>query len=294
MKRLIALLLSLMVLMPMAASATEDFDADWSAPHAPYRVAGPIHYVGTQGIGVYLIASDAGLILIDTGNESALPVVKANIAAQGYKVSDIKYILLTHAHFDHVGGVAALQRETGAQVIAGEGDRYGLERGTHVGDNVYGGGDFTPVKVDRAIADGETVTLGNVTLTAHLTPGHTRGCTTWTLSIVEHNRPLDVVFFGSTTTAGNVLVGNKAYPGIADDYRLSFARLKAMRADIFLVNHPDLADLDDKLAARAAGNPDYPEDAFIDPGEFPAFVANSEATFEEELAKQQAAQPQVK
>lgn len=266
-------------------AATDAQNPNWSAPSAPYWIAGNVYNVGTRGIGVYLITTPKGLILLDSATNDGAEIVKANIAALGYKLSDVRYLIETHAHFDHVGGTAKLKRETGATFIATAADRPALERGRHDGDNVYGEGKFAPVKVDRLISDGGTLSLGGTTLTAHLTPGHSKGCTSWSMTVGQGQQRLNILFYGSTTTAGNILVGNRAYPEIVRDYRRTFAKLKTMKADIFLTNHPEFADLDAKRAARIAGK----TDAFIDPGALPAFVAASEAAFEAELKKQREA-----
>ena len=270
----------ILALWPVAASAD---NPDWSTPHAPYHIAGNVYYVGTKGIGVYLITTPKGLILLDGSTEQGAAVVEANIRTLGFKLTDIKYILETHAHWDHVGGLAKLKADSGATFVASAGDRYGLEHGIHVGDNVNGTATFPAVKVDRVIGEGGTLRLGNVTLTAHMTPGHTRGCTSWTTDVRDGRVIRHVLFYGSTTTAGNVLVGNKAYPQIVADYRLSFKRLHRLKADILLVNHPEFADLEAKYQAQTAGK----ADAFVDAKAFPALVTRSEADFNAELARQE-------
>ncbi|MBW8733534.1 MAG: metallo-beta-lactamase, partial [Asticcacaulis sp.] len=152
---------------------------NYDIPHAPYRIAEDIYYVGTQGIGVYLIETGQGLIVIDSGTKDGVKLVEANIQALGFTLKDVRYLLETHAHWDHVGGMAQLKKDTGAQFIASGGDRYGLEHGVHVGENSSGPASFAPVAVDRVINDGDNkVKLGGVTLTAVATPGHTRGDTT--------------------------------------------------------------------------------------------------------------------
>lgn len=267
------------LIFPMAALAG---DPSWSAPSEPYNIYGNVWSVGTQGVCVFLITTPKGHILIDATTEAGAAVVEANVVKLGFKLRDIKYVLESHAHYDHVGGMAKIKRDTGAVFVASAGDRYGLEHGTHVGDNVNGIATFTPVKVDRVIGDGGEVSLGGVILTAHMTPGHTRGDTSWTTTIAGPVQPLHVVFYGSTTTAGNVLVGNKAYPGIVGDYRTSFARLKALKVDLLLGDHPEFFHMDDKRAKQLAGN----AKAFIDPTEYPGFVAHSQADFEAELKRQ--------
>jgi metallo-beta-lactamase class B len=259
--------------------------ADWSAAHQPYRVMGNIYYVGTKGIGVYLITTPKGHILLDGATEQGAKVVEANIKALGFKLKDVKYLIETHAHFDHVGGTATIKQDTGATFIASAADRAGLEGGIHDGLFNYGKATFTPIKVDRVIADGGKLTLGGTSLTAVITPGHSRGCTAWTMRINDKGKPRTVIFYGSTTTAGNILVNNMIYPNIVSDFRSSFAKLKTIKADVFLTNHPEFADLEGKRALQMAGH----TDAFVNAKELPAYVAKSEADFNAELAKQQAA-----
>ena len=258
-------------------------DTTYEVPHKPYRIADGLYYVGTQGIGVYMIETHDGLIVLDSGTEKGVDLVEANIQALGFKLSDVHILLETHAHWDHVGGMAKLKRDTGATFIASAGDRYGLENGVHVGENHYGGGTFPAVTVDRVINDEDKVKLGGVTLTAHLTPGHTRGDTSWTMDVKDHGVKHSVIFYGSTTVAGNVLVGNNAYPNIVADYHLAFTHLKTLKADILLGNHPEFADQEAKYQAQLSGK----TDAFVDPKALPELVKKSEADFGVALAKEQ-------
>jgi len=266
-------------LLPSLAYAGE---AEWSAPHKPYPIAGNVYAVGTQGIGVYLITTPQGHILLDSGTDEGAKRVEANIQALGFKLTDVKYLIETHAHIDHIGGMARLKRDTGVIFIAAEGDRHALESGAHDIDNIYGGWSFPAVKVDRTITDGGTLTLGDTTLTAHLTPGHTRGDTSWTMDVNDKGVVRHVLFYGSTTVAGNVLVNNHSYPAIVADYRLSFKRLKSLKADILLTNHPELADLEARYQAQLHGK----ANAFVDPKALPRLVAESEADFNAELKSQ--------
>lgn len=265
--------------LPTIAHAGE---VEWNTPHKPYHIAGNIYSVGTQGIGIYLITTPQGHILLDSGTDEGAKLVEANIQALGFKLTDVKYLIETHAHFDHVGGMARLKRDTGAIFIAAEGDRHALESGAHDIDNIYGGWSFPPVKVDRIIGDGGTLTLSDTTLTAHLMPGHTHGDTTWTMDVNDNGVVRHVLFYGSTTVAGNVLVNNKSYPTIVADYRLSFQRLKGLKADILLANHPEFANLEVKYQAQLKGK----TNAFVDPQAFPKLVAKSEADFDAELKRQ--------
>ena len=254
----------------------------WTRPQAPFPVAGPITYVGSEGIAAYLIKTPAGAILIDGTLAENAGMIARNIVAAGVRLRDVKLILVTHAHFDHAAGVAALKRATGARVVAGIGDVRALETGIPPGDTNYGVIRFPAVAVDRGVRDRDTVTLGNVTLIARATPGHTPGCTTWTMRIPSRPRALDVVFPCSVSVAGNRLIGNRAYPGIVGDYRRSIAMLGTLHADIVLPSHPELADVIARGKRRKASD----ATAFVDPALLPAIVAKAKAGFDADLAKQ--------
>ncbi len=254
----------------------------WTRPQVPFPIAGPITYVGSEGIAAYLIKTSAGAILIDGTLAANAGMFERNIAAAGVRPRDVKLILVTHAHFDHAAAVAALERVTGARVVAGVGDVRALETGIPPGETNYGVIRFPPVHVDRGVRDGDTVPLGNVTLTARATPGHTPGCTTWTMRIPGRPRALDVVFPCSVSVAGNRLVGNRAYPGIVADYRRSIAMLGTLHADIVLPSHPEIADLIERGKRRKAGD----KTAFIAPTLLPKIVANAKVAFDADLAKQ--------
>ena len=257
----------------------------WTRPTAPFHVVGPVHYVGTEGLAAYLIKTRDGAILIDGTMAENVPAIERNIVASGVRLRDVKVMLLSHAHFDHAAGLAGLKRATGARLTAGAADRTALESGIPPGETSYGVIAFPAVKVDRAIRDGGTVTLGGVTLTARATPGHTPGCTSWTMRVVERGRPLDVLFPCSIGVAGNRLVGNRRYPGIVADFRASFAKLGAMRADVVLPFHPEQGDVFGRKARRDAGD----ADAFVDPGLLDRLVAEARAAFAADLARQTAA-----
>ena len=264
-------------------AAVADSPPEWTRPTEPFHIVGPIDYVGTEGIGVYLIRTSAGAIVIDAGPAEAAPIVERNIAKLGLKLSDVKILLATHAHWDHVAGMAKLKRDTGARLLASAGDRRALDTGTPPSDTNYGVSRFAPVKVDGLLTDGRPVRLGDVSLTPVLTPGHTPGCTSWTMRVSEKGRPLTVLFPCSVSVAGNKLVGNKGYPGIVGDYRKSFARLRTMKADVVLPAHPELADVLARARRRDAGE----GSAFVDPALLPKLVAQFSADFDRELAKQE-------
>jgi glyoxylase-like metal-dependent hydrolase (beta-lactamase superfamily II) len=242
----------------------------WTRPIAPFNVIGPIDYVGTEGL--------AAAILIDGTMAENAATIERSIIARGVRMRDVKVLLLSHAHFDHAGGLAALKRASGARLAAGAGDRAALESGVPPGETSYGVIRFPAVKVDRAMRDGERVTLGGVTLTAVATPGHTPGCTSWSLRLRQAGKPVDVLFACSVTVAGNRLVGNRRYPGIVGDFRRSFTRLGAMSADVVLPFHPESVDL---MARRARGT-------LVDRAVLPEMVREARVGFEAELAKQQA------
>jgi len=192
----------------------------------------------------------------------------------------VKRLISDHAHPDHVGALAQIKQDTGAQFWASAGDKWSLEHGRVRGDTHYEPEPFAPIKVDRLVRDGETMQLGEVTLTARLTPGHTPGCTSWSMTVQDRGQPRDVLFLCSITVAGNVLVGNRAYPEIAADFRATFRKLATLKADIVLPSHPDIADVIERGARREAGE----KDAFIDPRLLPSLVAHYSEAFETELA----------
>jgi len=277
------LLAACLVALASIGSAHADEHPEWTRPYPPFHVVRPISYVGTEGIAVYLIRTSAGLILLDTGPAAAVPVVERNIAALGFKLRDVKILLASHAHWDHVAGMAAIKRDTGARLLASAGDRRALETGTPPSDTNYGVMRFAPVKVDAVLTDGRPVRLGEVAMTPVITPGHTPGCTSWTMRVVENGRPLSVVFPCSLSVAGNRLIGNKGYPGIVGDYRASFARLRGLKADVVLPAHPEFGDVLERAKRRDRGD----KAAFVAPGLLQRIVARAAAAFGVELRKQQ-------
>lgn len=258
--------------------------AIWAQPQAPFRVIGNIYYVGTHELAAYLIRTPDGDILIDGTLPETASQVERNIESLGVPLSAIKILLNSHAHFDHAGGLARIKRDSGARLYASAGDAPILESG-HIDFGPSKVVDFPPVHVDRVFKDGETVALGGTVLTAHVTPGHTPGCTSWTMDVSKAGKRHTVIDYCSTTVAGNPLVHNTAQPNIVAEYEHSFAVLKTIKADVFLAPHASFYDPREKLAAREAGN----ANAFIDPDELKRFVAASQRAFEKELARQKAA-----
>ena len=244
---------------------------------------GNLYYAGAAGVSSFLIATPQGNILLDGGLAETAPQIERNVAKLGFRMRDVKYLLNSHAHYDHCGGLAELKKASGAQMVASQGDAETLRSGLQLS---YGKGQsetrFPAVKVDRVVQDGDTVSLGNVMLTAHLTPGHTRGCTTWTMPVSDGAKNYHVVFDCSTTVAGIQLVNNPKYQGILDDYKRSFEILQNLPCDIFLAPHPEFFHMDEKLEKLKAGN----KNAFVDSGELKRFVAQSQQDFQKELARQ--------
>jgi len=264
----------------LAARASADDPPEWSTAVKPFRIAGTIYYVGTKGLAAYLIVSNRGAMLLDGTTAHNARLIERNIEAVGVPLQAVKRLICDHAHEDHVGALAQIKKDTGAQFFASDADAWALEHGRVRGDTNYKPKPFAPIKVDHRVHDGESIELGDVMLTAHLTPGHTPGCTSWSTTVQERGRALNVLFLCSITVAGNILVGNHAYPGIASDYRATFRKLGTMTADIVLPSHPDLADVIEREARRVAGE----SDAFIDPKVLPALVAHFSAAFETALS----------
>jgi metallo-beta-lactamase class B len=269
------------------AVAAPSVPADWSAPTDPFRVADNLYYVGTAGISAWLVTTPKGHIVIDGAMPTSAPLIQSSIRRLGFQPKDVKILLNTHAHFDHTGGLADLKRDTGARLLANPADRKALETGIYPGWEEVRDLDFAPVKVDGDLKDGQAVRLGDAVLTPHFTPGHSPGCTTWTFRATDRGRPLDVLLYCSTSVAANRLVSRERgpqYPGIVEDYRNSFARLKTLKADVFLAPHGEQFGLEAKRAKLKSDgvNP------FVDPEELARRVTASEADFSRELARQEA------
>ncbi len=257
----------------------------WNEPMEPFTVIGNVHYVGTKAVSAWLITTPKGHFLIDGVVPQSAPLITANIQTLGYRIIDVKYLLNSHAHFDHAGGLAGLKLRSGAKLIASAADKPFLEAGD-IGHGPSKGMKFPPVRVDRVIGDGARLSLGGLTLTAHMTPGHSPGCTSWSLDAVGADKVRRRVFFHcSATVAGQSLVP-EVYPGMVANFRATFAKMRGAKADIFLANHDNFFGLHAKRAKQQAGD----ANAFVDPGELGHFNSFMEKAFEGELAKQQAAQ----
>lgn len=291
MKRvLISLAFALAAMTAPAAQA--DDNSNWVKPIKPYRVVGNIYYVGSEGLSAWLITSSEGHILLDGGpSAEGGKLIERGIQQLGFQLADVKVLINSHAHFDHAGGLAQLKADIPtAKVWASRPDEPALEKGQHFGDNDNGLTPFPAVKVDKRFGDGTRLKVGETTLVAHLTPGHTIGCTTWTTQVTEKGRPLNVTFPCSLSVAGNHLVGNKTHRSIVADYRASFAAMRAIPTDVMLPSHEEQGDLLAKRQKLLRGDPN----AFVDPTELGRFVDGYETRFNQELARQQAANPGAK
>jgi metallo-beta-lactamase class B len=229
----------------VAAQGTRPFSREWyaqfsganSQPVEPFRIVGNIYYVGAANIASYLIATPQGHILLDTGTTDMHDGIAGSIGQLGYQVSDVRVLLASHAHFDHIAGHALMQRRTGAQVMAMAGDAEALETGHDM--SALGAIGWEPVPVSRRLRDGDTVTLGETTLRAVHAPGHTPGATIWMTTVADDGRSYNVAFLTTTTPNGEVPLANPRHPTVIEDTRNTFRKLKAGREpDIVLVGHP--------------------------------------------------------
>jgi metallo-beta-lactamase class B len=269
----VVFLVSSIVLLPVAARAQAN--PDWHRAIPGFKIAGNLYYVGTADLAAYLIATPQGNILINGNFTQDVPAIRKSIEGLGFKYADTKILLISHAHGDHDEGIGLIKSDTGARLMVMDADVAAVE------STAPGRPGAT---VDRILHDRDTVDLGGSTLTARLTPGHTPGCTTWMMQVVESGRTLNAVIVGSpNVNAGYVLVNNRSYPQIASDYVKTFALLKTTPADLFLGAHGAYFNLKDKLPRMGgAVNP------FIDPAGYRAYVAEREQAFEKELVKQTA------
>lgn len=258
----------------------------WYAPVEPFRIIGNqkhgIYYVGTEGLAMYFIPTDKGHIVLDGGMPGQGSYVAEAIRKLGYDPEDIAILLNSHAHLDHSGGLAELQELRGASLMASEGDRSALEGGFYLGSEDDVNLKAPPIQVNIAFSDDFSFEHGGVSMTAKVTPGHTRGCTSWTMNIEQGGKSHEVLFFCSATVAANRLVGPPQYEGIVDDYRKTFAMTKDWKPDVFLSNHPQFFGFKAKREKLLAGDPL----AFVAKEDFPKFIAKMAVDFEAGLAKQ--------
>ena len=260
---------------------------DWLEPFPPFRIAGNLYYVGSRGLASYLVTTPEGHILINSNLEKSVPMLRASIEKLGFKYSDVKILLISHAHWDHNAGSALIKKETGAKYMVMAEDVSAVESGGKTDFN-YGNdeGTYYPAtKVDRTLHDKDEVKLGGTVLVAHLTAGHTKGCTTWTMKVGDGAKALDAVIVCSpNVNPGYKLVNNASYPGIADDYARMFRTLAALPCDLFLGAHGSYYDLEAKYERMQKGD----ANAFVDPAGYKKLIAAKTAEFQAGLKKQQA------
>jgi metallo-beta-lactamase class B len=276
---------------PAADPTFAKMSADWRTPFPPHRVVGNVYYVGSSGLAAYLITTPAGHILINSNLESSVPQIQESVQKLGFKFTDIKILLISHAHFDHCAGSARVKRLTGAKYMVMDADVPVVESGGHQ-DFQYGTvpEDLYPAtKVDRVLHDGDVVKLDGTVLVAHKTAGHTRGCTTWTMKVNDEavgssGKLLDVVIVGSpNVNPGYKLASDASYPEIASDYEHAFAVWKALRCDVFLGAHGAYYGMAEKFARIKDGG----ANPFVDPEGYKSYITEREQAFREELSKQQ-------
>lgn len=264
---------------PPVAEKLFELSGNRNKPVPPVRIADNLYYVGASDAAAFLLTGDEGLVLIDGGYESTAPQILRNIRALGFDPSDIRIILNTHGHFDHAAGIAALKRATAAKLYASPREVPLIEAGGagdfHYGDHLT----YVPVKVDHVLTDRETVRLGTIALTSHFTPGHTKGCTSWEIPLTIDGKPTPGLLICSLSLVGSPLRGDPHYPQIATDFKASFARLKSLPCDIFLMPHAKSFALDAKRATLARGD----KRAFVDPKGCAAFIEEKERLFLDEL-----------
>jgi metallo-beta-lactamase class B len=279
-----AILATIVLLLSFSGSALSNDNLEWLQPFPPFLIAGNLYYVGSRDLASYLITTSRGNILINSGLEGNVPMIKASVEKLGFKFSDTKILLISHAHWDHDAGSATIKKMTGAKYMVMDADVPVVESGG-AADFQYGNTSadlYAPAKVDRVLHDGDEVRLGASALVAHLTPGHTKGCTTWTMKVTENGKTYNVAIVGSpNVNPGYKLVDNAAYRQIAQDYERMWKVLKSLPCDIFLGAHGSYFNMQEKYAHIGQGtNP------FIDPDGYQQFVGDREKAFDEELAKQ--------
>jgi metallo-beta-lactamase class B len=275
---LLGFFLAVTTLFPQA----DETSRSWNKPVTPFRIAGNLYYVGATEVSSFLITTPEGHFLLDGGFAETAPQIERNIAELGFKLTDVKVLLNSHAHFDHAGGLAELKKLTRAKFLASERDAPLLRSGGH-GDFRFGETlTFPPIEPDQIVHDREAIRLGNQTMIAQLTPGHTKGNTTWTTKIHDGNKLYDVVFVGSQSALDYKFVGQESYPGIKGDFEKSFVLLNQLPCDIFLASHGSLFHFVEKHERLLRGD----AQAFIDPDGYNRYLRESEQEFRDKLTRQ--------
>jgi metallo-beta-lactamase class B len=261
---------------------------EWNQPVKPFRIIGNIYYVGASEVSSFLITTPNGHILLDSGFAETVPLIAEGIKHLGFKIEDVKILINSHAHYDHAAGLAELKRLTGGRLMLSEPDAAQVANG---GKGDFQWGDtltYEPARTDRILHDKDRVELGGVTMIARLTPGHTKGCTTWLTKVTEDGKTRHVVFVGSTTAPGYTLVDNPRYPNIVADYEYTFRLLRSLPCDVFLGPHGSFFKLKEKAQRLDRGEKPNP---FIEDKSYRMFLDRTEKSFLELLSKQETAKP---
>lgn len=278
------------VLLVLAMHLPAQVPAAWTKPFPAFHIAGNLYYVGSEDLASYLIVTPRGDILINSSLESSVPLIRKSVESLGFRFGDIKILLISHAHYDHCAGSAAIKRLTGAKYFVMDADVPVVESGGKT-DFQYAADKsmhFPPAHVDRVLYDGDTVSLGGAVLTAQRTAGHTKGTTTWTMDETEGGKTMHVVIVGSpNVNPGYKLVGNKRYPQIASDYEHGFKVLAGLPCDIFLGAHGGYFGLREKYARLQQGD----RSAFVDPAGYRNYITEREQAFQAKLHRQMQARP---
>ncbi len=262
---------------------------NFNEKHEPFRVIGNIYWVGHTEVGAFLIRTSQGLILMDTTSTEQSAWVKENIEKLGFQVRDIKYILNSHTHEEHMGGFPMFRELSGAKIVASKLAAEEMAVGGRTDFREDGSQQYTPFRADQVIEDGGKVTLGDVTLTARLTPGHTKGCTTWTMPVEEDGRRYNAVFFCGMATAGidrAPLLNNPKYPNIVEDYQRSFRLLRSLPCDVFLYARASTIKMHEKQARLKRGEKPNP---YVDPAGCKGYIDHYDEEFTTQLTQQRAA-----
>jgi metallo-beta-lactamase class B len=284
MRRKLAVAFATLLLPTLLSAQSTAEHRQWNTPIRSFRVVDNIYYVGATDISSFLITSPQGHVLLDGGFAETAPIILANIRALGFNPRDVKTLLVSHGHLDHAGGLAELKQATGARFLASAPDSALIAHGGR-GDFRWGDSATFPALVaDQTVRDGEQITVGSTTLIAHITPGHTRGCTTWTMTVRDGATPRDVLFSCSYSAPGYRLVGNADYPEIVADYRRSFAALRELKCDVLLAPH----GWDFHLATKVT-RADSTPNPFVDPAECKAYIDAAERAIESAVQKQMSA-----
>ncbi len=263
---------------------------DWTEPFPAFRIAGNLYYVGSKGLASYLVTTPEGHILINSDLEASVPLLRTSVESLGFKFTDIKILLISHAHWDHDAGSALVKELTGAKYLVMDADVEAVESGGKSDFHYRNDPEtlYKPTKVDRVVHDGEEVRLGGSVLVAHLTPGHTKGCTTWTMKVQEGPKTYNAVIVGSpNVNPGYKLVANALYPQIAEDYEKTFRVLNSLPCDLFLGAHGSYFDMEKKYEQFKRGV----TTAFLDPAGYKSYVTEREQAFD---ASSESNAPQVK